>query len=359
MTADVKRIAEDLQQSVRSLDRAVGACAPALARACELVTAAFRDGRGVLLFGNGGSAADAQHFAAEFVGRFELERAPMYAVALTTDTSALTAIGNDYGYDAVFERQLRGLGRPGDVAIGFTTSGNSANVCRALEAASEIGMRTIAFTGPGGGKCLELADVTLAVPAPSTALVQEAHGVLGHVLCRVVELDASGLPVPGASVPSPVAGLEELVAARAGWRDAGLTVVWTNGAFDLLHAGHLDSLTRARALGDVLVVGVNSDASVRASKGPDRPVVGEADRAALVAGLGVVDHAVIFSEETPVEALRALQPDVHCKGAEYAPPDGRPVPERELVESYGGRVEFLPLVEGRSTTSVVEALRSA
>jgi rfaE bifunctional protein nucleotidyltransferase chain/domain len=154
-----------------------------------------------------------------------------------------------------------------------------------------------------------------------------------------------------------VVGLDALLALRASWRAEGMSVTWTNGCFDLLHAGHARSLWAAAALGDVLVVGVNSDDSVRRLKGPSRPVVPEGERADLVAALGCVDAVLVFGENTPERALSLLRPDVHCKGAEYAPPSGKPIPERALVEGYGGRVEFLPLEPGLSTSSLIDRLR--
>jgi rfaE bifunctional protein nucleotidyltransferase chain/domain len=164
------------------------------------------------------------------------------------------------------------------------------------------------------------------------------------------------MPGSGAPVAGGVRSLDELVAARDDWRCAGLRVVWTNGVFDVLHVGHLESLTAARAFGDVLVVGINDDAGVGRIKGPGRPLVPAQERAALVAALRPVDHVVIFGEDTPEAALERLQPDVHCKGADYAPPHGKPVPERAVVEAYGGRVEFLPLVPDRSSTRLIAAL---
>jgi rfaE bifunctional protein nucleotidyltransferase chain/domain len=144
-----------------------------------------------------------------------------------------------------------------------------------------------------------------------------------------------------------------LLAAREKHRRAGRVVVWTNGCFDLLHPGHVASLQAARALGDVLVVGLNSDASVKANKGPARPVLTQHERAAMLAALECVDHVIIFDEPTPAATLARLRPDVHCKGAEYAPPHGRPVPERAVVEGYGGRIAYLPLVPGVSTTELL------
>ncbi len=139
---------------------------------------------------------------------------------------------------------------------------------------------------------------------------------------------------------------------------AGRIVVWTNGTFDLLHPGHVSSLQQARALGDLLVVGVNSDRSVKAYKGPTRPILNQTERAAMLVALECVDYVVIFDEDTPAESLVKLKPDIHCKGAEYAPPHGRPVPERTVVEGYGGRIEYLPLVPGVSTTDILERIRN-
>ena len=147
-----------------------------------------------------------------------------------------------------------------------------------------------------------------------------------------------------------------LLGEREQWHAEKQTVVWTNGCFDLLHAGHVRSLVAARKLGDVLVVGLNSDASVRQLKGPLRPIMPQAERAELLAALACVDAVVIFDEPTPEQALARLRPDIHCKGADYAPPHGKPVPEKTLVESYGGRVEFLPLLPGVSTTDLVERI---
>ncbi len=153
----------------------------------ESITQAFRKGDKLLIAGNGGSAADAQHIAAEFLSRFKIDRAPLPAIALTTDTSNLTAIGNDYGFDQVFERQVRGLGRKGDVFIGITTSGRSPNVIAALKAAREIGLTTIGFTGTGGASMGSLCDITLIAPSDETALIQQIHITAAHAICEVVE----------------------------------------------------------------------------------------------------------------------------------------------------------------------------
>jgi len=159
----------------------------AIAAAADALLSALRDGRTVLVCGNGGSAADAQHFAAELVGRFALERRAWPALALTTDTSALTAIGNDHGFDRVFARQVEAHGRPGDVLVGISTSGGSPNVLAAVETARSRGLVTIGLTGRDGGALGRAVDVHLNVPSPSTARTQEVHITLLHVLCELVE----------------------------------------------------------------------------------------------------------------------------------------------------------------------------
>jgi D-sedoheptulose 7-phosphate isomerase len=165
-----------------------------LARAVDLVADALKADRKILLFGNGGSAADAQHISAELVGRFLGERKGLPAIALTTDTSALTAIANDYGYDEVFARQVRALGRAGDVAIGISTSGKSPSVLRAIEAAKELGMKTLGLTGGTGGALAGLVDVSLCVSASTLSCrIQETHILIGHVLCELVDRRLFGM----------------------------------------------------------------------------------------------------------------------------------------------------------------------
>ncbi len=153
----------------------------------EIIAGALKDGNKVLLFGNGGSAADAQHIAGEIVGRFKRERRALPAIALTTDTSILTAVGNDYGFESVFERQIEALCMPGDIAIGISTSGNSPNVIRGLMKAHDLGATTIAFTGRDGGKLVDIAHYSFVVPSYDTARIQECHITLGHVLCEIID----------------------------------------------------------------------------------------------------------------------------------------------------------------------------
>lgn len=177
----------EIAQHAALLDAVRVTLAAPFARLVRLAAEAVAGGGKLLFFGNGGSAADAQHLAAELTGRYARDRAPIAALALTTDSSALTAIGNDYGFEALFERQVRALGRAGDLAIGISTSGRSPNVVRGLRAAQESGLAAAAFAGHDGGLLRELADPLLIVPSESTARVQEMHILLGHMLCAALE----------------------------------------------------------------------------------------------------------------------------------------------------------------------------
>jgi phosphoheptose isomerase len=333
----------------------------AIVAAGTIMRDAIAAGHKVLLCGNGGSAADAQHIAAELVGRFVVERRALPAIALTTDTSALTAIGNDYGYEVVFSRQVEALGQPGDVLIAITTSGKSPNVVAAARAARERGMKIIGLTGAAGADFVASCDGGVAVPSTNTARIQECHITIGHVLCEMLDADytAAVTRAPAATRITTSAkemSLDELVAYREQCRALKKKVAWTNGVFDVLHVGHLHSLRSARSHGDVLIVGINSDASVKANKGPSRPIFPAAERLEMLAALDVVDAVIVFDDATPEAMLAALKPDVHVKGADYAPPHGKPIPEADLVRGYGGRIEFVPMIPGRSSTTTIDRL---
>jgi len=153
----------------------------------KLVSQSFEGGSKLLLFGNGGSAADAQHIAAEFVNRYIIERPPLPAIALTTDTSILTSVSNDSSFNEIFSKQIKALGKEGDVAVGISTSGNSQNMVKAFEVAKEMGIKTVALTGNDGGTMAKIADVSLVVPSGSTPRIQETHILIGHILCEMVE----------------------------------------------------------------------------------------------------------------------------------------------------------------------------
>jgi len=157
--------------------------------AAQLCIDGLQNGGKILIFGNGGSAADAQHIAAELVGRYKVDRKGLPAIALTTDTSALTSIGNDYGYDRVFDRQVEALANEGDVAIGISTGGSSSNVISGLKTAKELGCKLIGFSGRDGGEMNTLCDINLVVPAKDTPRIQEMHIVIGHTICHLIDLE--------------------------------------------------------------------------------------------------------------------------------------------------------------------------
>ncbi|HXF38705.1 MAG TPA: D-sedoheptulose 7-phosphate isomerase [Blastocatellia bacterium] len=191
----IERIRQIARESIEAKRAFFEANAEAVARAAEMIIASVRAGGKVLVFGNGGSAADAQHIAAELVNRLNYDHPPIPAIALTTDTSILTSIGNDSSFDNVFERQVRALGRKGDVALAISTSGNSPNVLRGVEAAREIGITTIALAGRDGGKLATLTELALVVNAHSTQRIQETHITIAHILCELVEDALYGQPL--------------------------------------------------------------------------------------------------------------------------------------------------------------------
>ena len=180
-------IKESLLESAELKRTVAETMADGIEKAIDAIGDALKLRRKVLLMGNGGSAADAQHIAGELVGRFKKERKAIPAISLSTDTSILTAIGNDYGFEKVFERQIEALGNKGDVVIGISTSGNSENIYRAMKLAKEIGLITIGFLGNDGGKIKGLSDIALIVPSKNTPRIQETHITIGHIICEGVE----------------------------------------------------------------------------------------------------------------------------------------------------------------------------
>jgi len=180
-------VIDEIEASIDVKRRTIETQAPMIVAIAERVVETFRRGGKLLLCGNGGSAADAQHIAAEFVSRFRRERHGLPAIALTTDTSILTAISNDYGYERVFARQIEALGRPGDMVIGISTSGISASVIAAMRAARNGSMATVGFTGASGGTLVDHVDLCLCVPSHNTARIQEVHITVAHVVCEIVE----------------------------------------------------------------------------------------------------------------------------------------------------------------------------
>lgn len=180
-------IIQQLKDHQETIQKVIDTLVPDIERACQLMTSTLQSGKKVLIAGNGGSAADAQHIAAELSGRFVKNRKALPGIALTTDTSALTAIANDYGYDYVFARQVEALAQPGDLFIGISTSGNSEVVLRAFKTAKEMGCQTLGLSGRDGGKMNGLCDLNIVVPSELTARIQEMHILIGHILCQAID----------------------------------------------------------------------------------------------------------------------------------------------------------------------------
>lgn len=352
MAAAHEWMREDLAALSRVLANPRGDLEPTFVQVQEVVYQALKSGNKVLAFGNGGSAADAEHLVAELTGRFAYDRPPLPAIALTGPSTGVTAIGNDYGFEMVFERQLLGLGKPGDVAIGITTSGNSPNVLRALDAAKKAGLITIALTGGADSKASSGGHLCLRAPSRQTPRVQEIHAIIIHSLCRAVEArlfpkhDKEELPAEKSVDAGRLAQFAHLLKP---W-----TSVFTNGCFDILHPGHIDLLQKCRALGDLLIVGVNTDESVKRLKGPQRPFHSLKDRLKILSALSCVDYVVAFGEDTPLELIQKLTPKILVKGGDY---HRDTVVGADWVENHGGRVEIIPLVPGHSTTNILQKQR--
>ena len=181
-----KIILNILGESIKVKDRSIKGNIDLIVKGAGMLVTCIASGHKILIFGNGGSAADAQHIAAEFVNRFQIERPPLAAIALTTDTSIITSIGNDYHFDEIFAKQVSAIGKKDDIAWGISTSGNSKNVIKAMNTAKDMGIFTIGFTGRGG-KLAECADLVFPVESDTTARIQETHITMGHILCDLVE----------------------------------------------------------------------------------------------------------------------------------------------------------------------------
>jgi D-sedoheptulose 7-phosphate isomerase len=184
-------ITERIEESIRVKEGVLWREVRNIEKAAKLMIAALRRGGKIIVFGNGGSAADSQHIVAELVGRFMKERKAIAAIALTTNTSVLTALANDYGYDIVFSRQLEALGKKGDVALGISTSGNSANVIAAMKKARAMGLATVGLSGGNGGALKKVSHICITVRSKSTPRIQESHAMIGHILCELIEQETA------------------------------------------------------------------------------------------------------------------------------------------------------------------------
>lgn len=181
------RIISELKESIETKNQVINSLVPQIEKAAGMMIKSLREGHKIFFFGNGGSAADAQHLAGELIGRFKMERKSLPGIALTTDSSILTCLGNDYSFDIIFARQLEGLAQKGDIAFGISTSGNSKNVLLGVTKAKELGCHTIGLFGCGGGKIAGIVDLALTIGSGNTPRVQEAHITIGHILCNLIE----------------------------------------------------------------------------------------------------------------------------------------------------------------------------
>ncbi len=331
---DLSDLTGRLRCSVNALSRARPSEQDILSAADQLVRT-FRACGKIVTIGNGGSAAQAQHLAAECLGRYSENRNGLRAIALSADSAAVTGISNDFGFEQVFARQVEALGNEADTLVAFSTSGNSPNIIRSVRAAKNRGMATILMTGAKPHADIVAAtDIVISTPAQSTGLIQECHLAIVHVLVEMVELKMFGIDLP--YVAPRIATIQDLLPLREAWRNCDLPLVWTNGCFDLLHAGHVKSLAEAKSLGGILVVGVNSDESVRRLKGAGRPIYALKHRQEILASLSAVDHVVTLDDDDPRTALATLQPDIHFKGGDYR--DTSSMIEKPTIDEIGARI---------------------
>lgn len=336
-TADQPKITSlnrRLLLSANALSRTKASVRQILSAADQIVRTLQANGK-IITVGNGGSAAQAQHLAAECVGRYSAERNGLRAIALSADSAAVTAISNDFGFELVFARQVEALGDAADTLVAFSTSCRSPNIIRSIETAKKRGLATILLAGPNLNQDIEsTADIVIAIPAESTALIQECHLAIIHILMELVELKMFGREM--LYVAPKITTIQDLLPLREAWRQVNLTLVWTNGCFDLLHAGHVRSLAEAKGHGGILVVGLNSDESVRRLKGDGRPIYTIEHRREILASLSVVDHVVTLDEDDPRMALEILRPDIHFKGGDYS--DTSSLIEKPTTDRVGARI---------------------
>ncbi|MFH1739836.1 MAG: D-glycero-beta-D-manno-heptose 1-phosphate adenylyltransferase [bacterium] len=347
----------------------------------QAIVHSLDEGGIIFVSGNGGSFSDALHITGELLKSFERNRLlsqeerrafldlpygeevskqlehGFRAVVLGANVALASAVQNDFALDKMqYAQELFAMGRKGDVLIGLSTSGNARNVMYAFTTARAIGVKTICLTGEGGGEMAKCADIALRAPAAKTRKIQELHLPIYHTICLMIENHY----FHGAkSAPEPPRGsvldLENLDKAVNLLKKRGKKIVWTNGCFDILHMGHINYLRSAKEQGDILVVGINSDESVRALKGAGRPIIPERQRAEVLSSMGCVDYVTIFSDTDTVRLLERLQPHVYAKGGDY---DINSIvqKERRVVEEYGGEIRILPLVQDASTSMIINRI---
>jgi D-sedoheptulose 7-phosphate isomerase len=353
MKPEINFLAQDIRELKTLLNSDLTELQNTFADVSRLCADALIAGKKLIVCGNGGSAADVEHFAGEIVGRFGFDRPSLPCVSLCTPSATFTAIANDYGYENVFKRQLQGYAQAGDVFIGISTSGNSANVVAAFELAKKLNIKSVALTGAKDSRSSEIADYCLRSPSCFTPRIQEIHGVVIHSLCRAIEAQVFAKQNIKARVALPT---EKIVAqdqlSKFSKAISGHKTVFTNGCFDILHPGHVMLLKQARNMGDLLIVGLNTDDSVSRLKGPKRPYHSFEDRAAVLTALECVDFVVGFEEDTPKRLIETLTPKILVKGGDYSI---ETIVGADWVTKHGGEVKVIPLLDGHSTTGILKS----
>jgi len=316
----------------------------------EIIAKALQTGHKVYTFGNGGSAAEAQHFTTELIGRFKDNRKPLPAVCLSVDATALTCIGNDYGFEYIFSRQVQGLVEQGDVVIGFSTSGASQNVINGMLAVHEKDATSVLFTGSSPNP-KAIAQIRIEVGGSETAIIQELHLVLIHILCELIEEELGFNNGLNKNRQPKIIYEKDLRTIQLPPRES---IVWVNGCFDLLHEGHLFLLNSASTQATFLVVGLNSDTSVRKIKGEGRPIVSEMNRARTLSQLPFVDLVIIFKDENPKKILNELRPGFVLKDEIYEEVE---YPEKELLQLMNAKILYTRHLKEISTSKMIENMK--
>ncbi|UCD15609.1 MAG: SIS domain-containing protein [Candidatus Omnitrophota bacterium] len=341
-------IKDAISKHKQSLE-AFEADSPVIQDIASLFISALNKGAKIMLIGNGGSAADAQHLAAEFVVRFKRNRQPIAAIALTTDTSVITAAANDFNFEGIFERQVHALAKPNDVLVAISTSGSSENIVRAVKKAKELGLLTVGLLGRDGGTLKDMVDISLVVPSSDTGRIQEMHILAGHIICEIVETTMKDKVGKSIKKPDKLQDLDTLKEIVAEEKKKGKSIVFTNGCFDLLHPGHIKILREAKEKGDVLIVGLNSDLSVKKIKGQMRPVLDQNSRQQILQAIEFVDYIILFEEDTPYNLIKELRPDFLVKGEDWEEAE---VIGREFVR----KVYRIKLDADHSTSRLIEKI---
>jgi len=344
-------ISRELRKRYLQLMKVSGQQILQIEKLAQDISEGFKSGKRLYAFGNGGSAAEAQHFTTELIGRFKESRKSLPAISLCSDSTALTCIANDFGYDEIFSRQVEGLVEAGDIVIGFTTSGKSKNVLFGLQSAKKMHGKAVLVTGNNDVSDEFEFDTILQIGGSETAVIQELHLSIIHILCDLIEINMGLAPrIPKESGPKIVYDHQF---NKDILPDKNL-ITWVNGCFDILHEGHLMLLNEAANLGGSLIVGINSDTAVKKLKGENRPFITELNRARTLAQFPLVDLVVIFDSEDPVDILTKIHPNAVVKGSTYEKIE---YPEKEFLKKIMCKVMYTGHIDGICTTQIIKSIQ--